>query len=391
MGNRKGIRQPGDLPLQRADFQFSIKRMLIATTACALLLAVLGSANVKDPAIVVLLMIVVFLVLFNDWSWFNLQRAGKLMRSGQFARAIAIYTRAIQARPDAPDRYCDRAVAHAYQNDLEAAMSDYAEAIRLQSRYAPAWEGRASVELRRGNLQQAVDDATIALCLAPDYVDAVIVRGAAYSRLGEYEAAIADLNEAVAAAPDSWPVYRLRAQAHFLAENYRAAIDDLSHFPGAWQRHESAGIELAVARFKVGDHRTALEIIEACLHDHPLSSAALGFHALFLATCPDDKLRDGRRALELAQQAQQLPARQEFLCAAALAAAYAELGEFDRAVEFGRRAVEFAPDKVRARHETRLTLYEARQPYRDWPQQPSGHYEDKSHEREKGTTIGEKQ
>jgi tetratricopeptide (TPR) repeat protein len=96
---------------------------------------------------------------------------------------------------------------------------------------------------------------------------------------------------------------------------------------------------------------------------------------MFLATCPDDTLRDGRRALELAQQAQQLPAREELPCLAALAAAYAELGIFDRAVEFGRRAVEVAPSRLRARHEARLAGYEARQPYRDWPPQEPGRKE----------------
>ena len=110
------------------------------------------------------------------------------MQMGDYAQAVAIYTRAIQANPDSPDRYCFRAVAHLCRNELDAAAADYAEAIRRQSRYAPAWEGRASVELSRGNFQQAVDDATIALCLAPDNVDAAIIRGAAYGHLREFEA-----------------------------------------------------------------------------------------------------------------------------------------------------------------------------------------------------------
>ena len=116
----------------------------------------------------------------------------------------------------------------------------------------------------------------------------------------------------------------------------------------AWQSSEWTGIELAIARFKVGDHRTAIEIIESCLRDHPPSNTGLSFHAMFLATCPDDTLRDGHRALELAQQAQQLPAREELPCLAALAAAYAELGIFDRAVEFGPPRRQVAPSRLRA-------------------------------------------
>ncbi len=367
VANRRAIRQPGDLPLRRGDFQFSILRLLIAMTACAVLLAFGRPRNIDQTTIAFLLIVVVVLILFNDWSWMHLRRAGKLMEQGKYAQALASCTRAIQARPDDPDRYCFRAAVHVQGNDLESAAADYTEAIRRQSRYAPAWEGRASLEIRRGNLQQAVDDATIALCLAPDNVNAALIRGFGYGRLGELEAALADLNGAVAAAPDSWPAHRVRAQVYFMAENYRAAIDDLSRFPGAWRSDEGAGIELAIARFKVGDYRTAFEIIEACLRDRPLSGVGLSFHALFLATCPEDSLRDGRRALELAQRAQQFPARDELSCMAALAAAYAELGLFDRAVEYGRRAAEVAPSNLRPRHEARLAGYEAGKPYRDWP------------------------
>ena len=292
------------------------------------------------------------------------------MEQGKYAQALASCTRAIQARPDDPDRYCFRAAVHVQGNDLESAAADYTEAIRRQSRYAPAWEGRASLEIRRGNLQQAVDDATIALCLAPDNVNAALIRGFGYGRLGELEAALSDLNGP-------------RRRSRFLAGPPRAGTGvlhgrelsggdrRLEPLPGALRSDEGTGIELAIARFKVGDYRTAFEIIEACLRDRPLSGVGLSFHALFLATCPEDSLRDGRRALELARRAQQFPARDELSCMAALAAAYAELGLFDRAVEYGRRAAEVAPSNLRPRHEARLAGYEAGKPYRDWPRRES--------------------
>ena len=179
MASRKGIRQSGELPLRRVDFQFSIKRMLIAMTACAVLLAIVRPANVDQTGIVFLLIIVVVVILFNDWSLIDLKRANKIMQMGDYAQAVAIYTRAIQANPDSPDRYCFRAVAYLRRNELDAAAADYAEAIRRQSRYAPAWEGRASVELSARQLPTGSRRCDDCLCLAPDNVDAAIIRGAA--------------------------------------------------------------------------------------------------------------------------------------------------------------------------------------------------------------------
>jgi TPR repeat protein len=54
--------------------------------------------------------------------------------------------------------------------------------------------------------------------------------------------------------------------------------------------------------------------------------------ALLLATCPQEKLRDGKAALELAQQAQHLDP-QNVAALEALAAAYAQNGQFPEAVE----------------------------------------------------------
>ena len=53
-------------------------------------------------------------------------------------------------------------------------------------------------------------------------------------------------------------------------------------------------------------------------------------------------MRDGKRALELAQKAQQLEDKPSAFVLEALAAAYAEVGDFDRAVASEKEAIELA-------------------------------------------------
>lgn len=60
----------------------------------------------------------------------------------------------------------------------------------------------------------------------------------------------------------------------------------------------------------------------------PEESPGLGHLALALATCPNEHLRDGKRAVELATKACELTRWRDFPSLQALAAAHAECGAF---------------------------------------------------------------
>ena len=61
-----------------------------------------------------------------------------------------------------------------------------------------------------------------------------------------------------------------------------------------------------------------------------------------MATDPDDSLRNGSRAVVLAEQAWRLSGNRDPITAATLAAAYAETGRFPEAVGLARQAQELA-------------------------------------------------
>ena len=68
--------------------------------------------------------------------------------------------------------------------------------------------------------------------------------------------------------------------------------------------------------------------------------------AWLLATCPDKKVRDGKKAVENAIKAYQLTEGKNWACLDTLAAAYAESGDFAKAKEWETKAVEMiAADK----------------------------------------------
>jgi hypothetical protein len=88
-----------------------------------------------------------------------------------------------------------------------------------------------------------------------------------------------------------------------------------------------------------------------------------------LATCPVDSVRNGARAVELARQADQLTSNRDPQILGTLAAAWAEAGNFTKAIDAAERAFNLATAQTNTIQieglRTRLALYNEKMPFRD--------------------------
>lgn len=95
------------------------------------------------------------------------------------------------------------------------------------------------------------------------------------------------------------------------------------------------------------------------------SADALRRVAWIRATCRYPEVRDGRQAVDCAEQAVAIGGRQNSVLVAILAAAYAEAGDFSKAVDLQKEALTLVPTvELRAEYAAELKLYEAHQPLR---------------------------
>ncbi len=87
--------------------------------------------------------------------------------------------------------------------------------------------------------------------------------------------------------------------------------------------------------------------------------------AWFLCTAKFDEVRDGHLALEMATKACELTDYRVATCVNTLAAAYAEVGDFDSAVNWSEKTIELTTDDARREKFTqRLESYRSRKPWR---------------------------
>ena len=159
------------------------------------------------------------------------------------------------------------------------------------------------------------------------------------------------------------------SHVHSRAAAIAHARTTLRDYPFDIATHNDLGVLLV----QNGDVRGGIEQWEISLQLNPDDGNALNNLAWVLATYPEDSIRDGKLAVELAEKATRLPGGNVPIVLRTLAAAYAESGDFSKAIGTAQRAIDLATAQnntslsATLRHE--IELYQVRTPYRESPPQ----------------------
>ncbi|MDR2662502.1 MAG: CHAT domain-containing protein [Treponema sp.] len=152
-------------------------------------------------------------------------------QAGDLDAAIADWTEAIRLNPEDAYAYYNRGVAYKNQGDLDRAIADYTAALALNPELAEAYNNRGLAYAAKGDLDRAVADYTAAINLNPEYAYAYNNRGNAYQAKGDLDRAVADYTAALALNPDHAYVYNNRGTAYYekgeldsAAADYRLSI-----------------------------------------------------------------------------------------------------------------------------------------------------------------------
>jgi tetratricopeptide (TPR) repeat protein len=274
----------------------------------------------------------------------------------------------------------DYSRAHFNLGTLLADVGDYRGAAGhfSRAREIDPQDHEAALELavalsRLDRQQEAIDELHSLVQRAPQYADARLALATLLAQVGRAEESRAVIEEmmqmdatveelaaaSVIAARLAVPVDPAAAETYYrhaleLVPASEEALFGLAILLGRGQRFDEASREFdtlvatyperpdyrigqAMALLLGEEYPRALQALEAARRRFPGDFAISQSLARLLATCPDDSVRDGARALELAREVMQ--EQQTLEHAETLAMALAEVGDFEGAVELQRQIV----------------------------------------------------
>jgi tetratricopeptide (TPR) repeat protein len=147
---------------------------------------------------------------------------------GQLDRAIQDYTQSLRLGPDSGRIRVSRGVAYLKRGQDEQALEDFTEALRATPNDALAHYYRGVVEWRRGQVEQALRDYDDALRLDPRLAAAHGARGDVYRIRGDRARAIQEYDQAIRLNPKGQSAYLGRGLVRFDQGQLAEAVPDLS-------------------------------------------------------------------------------------------------------------------------------------------------------------------
>ena len=332
-------------------------------------------------------------------------RAQYLYGQDKFEEALVDVDKALKLEPDHAATQELRGLILLGLKRYDDALATFNKASELEPEAVLPYQHRGEVYRQQGDLKKSAEQLTKALEIAPGDAATLLLRANVLYQLNDYDGALKDV-ETVDQSPAATAGRPLVAGRNLCVDQARRPGDRATGEIGSARAESAAAARTArhvlphrrrsrarasrplprvlkldpedyrALRFRgdanlnIGNHAEAVADFDAAVKLNADDEGLLNNFAWVLATSPDDKVRNGKRAIELATKAAEMTTYTVPHILSTLAAAYAETGDFETAKKWSKKAVELG-DKDEAREQLRkeLASYEAGKPWRESQQE----------------------
>jgi tetratricopeptide (TPR) repeat protein len=226
------------------------------------------------------------------------------LKKTQYAQAIEYFDKSIKANPNNGAAYLGKAKAELQLGNIDKALEE-ANAAVARKAGAEAYGQRGVIQKIKGKTDEALKDLDEAIRSDAKYAWALAHKADILSKKGDYEKALQAANKALEA--DNKFVEGLRLKAWILTRTGKC--------------EEASAVFVNVEKLSPNDPKSIQD------------------RAWFLLTCPNEKLQDANKAMELAKKAVEMSPK-DGVALETLAEAYFRQGEALKAVDAQKKAIE---------------------------------------------------
>ena len=332
------------------------------------------------------------------------QYASYLLLCNRAEEALTQINKAIELGPDFPKFKKIKASVLAKLGRNDEALASFDESMKGQ-------ENNVLVQVDRARFLAAIERPEDAIesftKLIEKYNGPLLFffRGAVYASMEKYEEALKDADQALRRDSELIMALQLKGEVYLKMKNYDESIRMYEQVRAKSKEEAekiSATAQIAYNFSQKGEYQRMCEILKTNLEKFPKnevllrtfadSETAFGHwqesakyyeelvsvvgdkdpvvlnnYAWLLCTCPDDSIRDAKRAMEYALKSAEATNYEEAFILSTLAAAYAENGDFENARKWSQKSIELSEkeEKDNVEHyREEMASYQENKPWR---------------------------
>ena len=292
-------------------------------------------------------------------------------QAAMYADIEALWRTTLKGNPECWMAHNNLGIALFQKGDTDDAIAHYRTTLEMQPDFWDAEYNLGIALLSKGQVDEAIAHCSNAVRIAPNDPDAQVALGNALLQKGRIDDAIVYYQKALSIRPEYFLAHHSLGHAFLEKGEIDAAISHCRAALLIQPENADAHTNLAIALDEKGQTAEAIQHYQKALEISPQSISALTNLAWLLATCSNASFRNGTKAIELAREADQLSGGTNTFVLHALAAAYAESGQFGKAIEIARAAMQLAQtqgdNSLAGALQQEIALYELALPYRETP------------------------
>jgi len=294
-----------------------------------------------------------------------------LMEKGRKLESLEEFKKSLKLDPNYELAHASLGFLLFQMSRFDEAEDELRKALAINPLNPIAHNNLGNVLFAKGKLKESITEYWESMRLDPNYIKTRYNLGDALFSDGKKEEGVLQYRQALTLDKSSTKAQiklgEMLQQMGRKSEAFQEYQLALKHDP----RSVAALSDFAKLNMELGRRSEGIALMERALLLQPLDSAIANDLAWMLATASESDLRDGNRALKLAQMALDQSGGKDPSILDTLAAAYAETGEFVKALECARHGLIFAESSGDKNLEVRLkkeiVLYESGKPLRDPP------------------------
>ena len=243
------------------------------------------------------------------------------------------------------------------------------KAIQINPNNYWAWVGKGAAYSELGKLKDAVKSFNKAIEINPNDIAALHLKGIAFENFGEFEKALITFNQVIEINSSFAEAWCIKGSILKELKKFEEATNAFTEVIKIEPKDYRGWFIKGRALYSLGFFEETIQAYDKALSLNPDASEIKISKSWFLSTCPEKKFRNGTNAVEILQKIDDSKKH----IYGVLAAAYAEIGDFPKAVYNQEKEFAFLKKngKEKAIQRTdlknRLELYKAKQVYRDNP------------------------